>query len=347
MKIRELGEFGLIERLAQIVDESGAGGQPRSDLIIGIGDDAAAWKSRGLVQLGTADILIQDVHFTLETTAWHNLGWKALAVSISDIAAMGGIPDYAVISLGLPSDTEVEDITKLYTGMAEIARQFNMAIVGGDVSEAPLLIISPSVIGRVEKDRMLTRSGAIPGDQIAITGYLGSSAAGLRMMKKKPELDPVIASALIEAHLRPCPRVSEGRLLGENGVKSAIDISDGLIADLAHICRASGVEARVRLADILVHPTVKAAFGEGSISLALSGGEDYELLFTAPGGIIERVKQRLSIPVTVIGEIIGGELGKVTILGETGREVEWEKRGWEHFANHKGCLTRRGENIRY
>ena len=102
MKVCELGEFGLIERLAQIVDESGVGGQPRSDLIIGIGDDAAAWKSRGLVQLGTTDILIQDVHFTLEASIWHNLGWKALAVNISDIAAMGGIPDYAMISLALP-----------------------------------------------------------------------------------------------------------------------------------------------------------------------------------------------------------------------------------------------------
>ena len=334
MKVRELGELGLIERLAQIVDESGTGCRSRADLIIGIGDDAAAWKSKGLVQLGTTDILIQDVHFTLETTAWHNLGWKALAVNISDIAAMGGIPDYAMISLGLPSDTEVEHITKLYTAMAEIARQFDMAIVGGDVSEAPLLIISPTVIGTVEKDRMLTRSGAIPGDQIAVTGYLGSSAVGLRMMKKKPELDPRVASALIEAHLRPCPRVSEGRLLGENGVKSAIDISDGLIADLAHICRASGVEARVRLADIPMHPAVKAALGESAISFALSGGEDYELLFTAPGGIIERVKQRLSIPVTVIGEITGGKPGEVTLLGETGREVEWKKRGWEHFANH-------------
>ncbi|MBT9144108.1 MAG: Thiamine-monophosphate kinase [Dehalococcoidia bacterium] len=333
MKVCELGEFGLIERLAQIVDESGAGYRSRPDLIIGIGDDAAAWKSKGF-GLSTVDILIQNVHFTLETTAWHNLGWKALAVNISDIAAMGGIPDYAMISLGLPSDTEVEDIIKLYRGMAEIARQFDVAIVGGDISEAPLLIISPSLIGTVEKDKMLTRSGAVPGDEIAVTGYLGSSAAGLRIMKEKLDLDPIIASALIEAHLRPWPRVTEGQLLGENGVKAAIDISDGLIADLTHICRASGVEAKVRSADIPMHPAVKAAFGEGAISLALSGGEDYELLFTAPGMVIDKVEQGLRIPMTIIGEITGGKPGKVTLLDETDREVEWEKPGWEHFANH-------------
>ncbi len=188
---------------------------------------------------------------------------------------------------------------------------------------------------------MLTRSGAVPGDRIAVTGYLGSSAAGLRVMKEKPELDPVIASTLIEAHLRPWPRVTEGQLLGENGVKAAIDISDGLIADLAHICRASGVEGRVRLPDIPMHPAVKAAFGEDAITLALSGGEDYELLFTAPGMVIEKVRARgdpLSIPLTIIGEITGGRPGKVTLLDENGREVEWEKPGWEHFG--RGTLQR-------
>ena len=115
-------------------------------------------------------------------------------------------------------------------------------------------------------------------------------------------------------------------------MKSAIDISDGLIADLAHICRVSRVEARVRLSDIPIHPAVKTSFGEGAISLALSGGEDYELLFTAPGKVIERMKQRFSIPVTIIGEVTGGEPGKVSLLGETGREVEWEKSGWDHFS---------------
>ena len=347
MEVRELGEFGLIEILAQIADEVGCRSRP--DLIIGIGDDAAAWQGKGF-GLGTTDILVQDVHFTLETTTWHDLGWKALAVNISDIAAMGGFPDYAVISLGLPSNTEVEDIIKLYRGMAEIARQFNMAIVGGDISEAPLLIISPSVIGRVEKDKMLTRSGAVPGDRIAVTGYVGSSAAGLRMMKEKPELDPAIAPALIEAHLRPWPRVTEGQLLGENGVKAAIDISDGLIADLAHICRASGVEARVRLPDIPIHPALKAAFGEDAISLALSGGEDYELLFTAPGMVIDKVRARgavspLSIPVTIIGEITGGKPGRVTLLDENGGDIGLGKGGWEHFG--KMSFRQRGENINF
>ena len=166
MKVRELGEFGLIETVAQIVDKAGAGSRP--DLLVGIGDDAAAWQGKSF-GLGTTDMLVQDVHFSLETTSWHDLGWKALAVNISDIAAMGGIPAYALISLGLPPDVEVDYVAKLYMGMTEIARKFDVAIVGGDMTEAPLLIISPAVIGTVEKDKMLTRSGAVPGDQIA--GY--------------------------------------------------------------------------------------------------------------------------------------------------------------------------------
>jgi thiamine-monophosphate kinase len=275
----------------------------------------------------------------------------------------------------------VDYVAKLYMGMTEIARKFDVTIVGGDMTEAPLLIISPAVIGTVEKGKMLTRSGAVPGDQIAVTGYLGSSAAGLRMLKErlsknltpfmvspkgdtisplslkrrgginseeakplratllgqpdeKPELDPEATSALMEAHLRPYPRITEGQILAENGVKAAIDISDGLIGDLAHVCQASEVEARVCLPDIPVHPAVKAAFGEDAIRLSLSGGEDYELLFTAPGRIIEKVKQLLSTPVTVIGEITGGKPGKVTLLGERGEEIEWEERGWEHFGDH-------------
>ena len=331
MKVRELGEFGLIEMLTRIVDDSGVGCQSSPELIIGIGDDAAAWQGEDSIQLGTTDILVQNMHFTLETTTWHDLGWKALAANISDIAAMGGIPTYAMISLGLPSDAEVERVSELYGGMAEIAHQFNLAIVGGDITESPLLIISPSVIGRVEKDRMLTRSGAVPGDRIAVSGYLGTSAAGLKMLKEKLKFNPEIASVFREAHRRPYPRITEGQILAEHGVKAAIDISDGLIADLAHICEASKVEARVHLPNIPIHPAVKAAFGEEALRLALSGGEDYELLFTAPVGA------RCDVPLpttsmTIIGEIVEGKPGKVTLLDENGKEIEWEKGGWEHFS---------------
>jgi thiamine-monophosphate kinase len=333
MKVRELGEFGLIEMLARIVDPSGVGRTSSPDLIIGIGDDTAAWQSGDTIQLGTTDMLVQNVHFTLDTITWHDLGWKSLAVNISDIAAMGGTPTYAMISLGLPPDTEVESVAELYQGMAQIAHRFNMAIVGGNLTEAPLLIISPSLIGRAAKDKIMTRSGARPGDQIAVTGYLGTAAAGLVMLNENLKFDPKISSVLREAHLRPNPRVTEGQILTKGGVRAAIDISDGLIADLGHICEASKVKARVHLPDIPIHPAVKAAFGEKALNLALAGGEDYELVFTASPAIIQNVVTQHAVPpqFTIIGQIEDGEPGKVILLDANGKEIEFKKGGWEHF----------------
>ncbi len=310
-------------------------GKTAPDLLIGIGDDAAAWQIGESVQLGTTDMLVEKIHFRLDTISWHDMGWKALAVNISDIAAMGGIPEYALISLGLSHDSEFERVTELYQGMTEISRQFGVRIIGGDTIEAPLLIISPTVTGRTEKDRLMTRSGAKPGDLIAVTGTLGASAAGLKMLREGKQLDSAAESILREAHLRPYPRVNEGRILSRQGVKSAIDISDGLIADLGHICTASQVGARVFAGSIPIHPTVKTCFPEEALSLALAGGEDYELLFTAPEEIIASIKQQLSDFATVIGEIVRDDPGKVTVLDKNGKPVITRKSGWEHFGNKK------------
>lgn len=333
MKVHELGEFGLIEMLSEVIAKSGAGLDSNTDLTIGIGDDAAAWRSDDAVQLGTTDMLVQDVHFTLNTIDWQDLGWKSLAVNISDIAAMGGTPTCALISLGLPPDTETDDVARLYQGMAEIARQFDMGIVGGNITQAPLLVISPGVIGRAHRDGMLTRSGARPGDRIAVTGYLGASAAGLKMLKESLVFDPQVSSALKKAHLRPDPRVIEGQLLVKEGVKAAIDISDGLIGDLTHICEASKVKAKVRLENVPVHPAAKAAFDDEALALALTGGEDYELIFTAPLEMIQNVGARCAVPlpITVIGEIEEGDPGKVILLDKDGKEAELTKGGWDHF----------------
>lgn len=332
MKVHELGEFGLIKLLAEIIDECGAGFRSSPTIIEAIGDDAAVWKCYDSIQLATTDMLVQDIHFTLETTSWRDLGWKSLAVNISDIAAMGGIPSYAMISLGLPANTEVEQISELYRGMAEIAHQFGMCIAGGDTTEAPMLVICPSVIGEASKDSVLTRLTAVPGDLIAVTGYLGAAAAGLRMMEKKLEFDAEIVSALSGAQLRPSPRIAEGQILAKHGVRTAIDISDGLIADLNHICEMSKVGARVHLQNIPIHPAVKTAFGEDALKLALTGGEDYELLFTAPERLIEKVKGFLTAPVTVIGEVAKGGPHEVALIDEYSKRIEWEVGGWEHFA---------------
>lgn len=325
MKVWELGEFGLIDLIAKTV------GKPsRAELVLGIGDDTAAWRTGKSIQLATTDILIQDVHFNLENITWRDLGWKALAVNISDIAAMGGTPSYAMVSLGLPPDTEVTSVRELYRGLKDIAGKFDVDIVGGNISRATVVIIDVSLIGKASRI-LLTRSAAKPGDLIAVTGYLGTSAAGCRMLKSSLRLDRSTTALLQKAHLRPNPRVAEGQILAKNGVKAAIDISDGLISDLTHICEASKVGARVRIDRLPVHPKVKTVCKDESLNMALSGGEDYELLFTAKSRVINRIREVMSTPVTVIGEITKEHSGKVTLLDKQGKAIDWGERGWDHF----------------
>lgn len=334
MKVSELGEFGLIELLASIVDKhKNAKDASWQSLIIGIGDDAAAWQGDNATQLATTDTLVQDVHFNLNTISWEELGWKALAINLSDIAAMGGVPKYALVSLSLPGKLEVECLSSLYQGMVELATEFGIAIVGGDVVSAPKVVITVTVLGRTEDKgkNVLRRSAAIPGDKVAVTGYLGSSAAGLRMLSQKLDFDNETAKLLRQAHCHPIPRVREGQVLLRQGVKAAIDISDGLLADLAQICKLSKVGARIRSGWLPIHPLVQAAFKTESLELALSGGEDYELLFTADSEVVERVRQTLNCPVTVIGEIVKEKPGQVSLIDNTGNITPWHRRGWEHF----------------
>jgi thiamine-monophosphate kinase len=328
MKLSELGEFGLIDLLAAIV-----GAPQTDDVLIGIGDDAACWRAASGLHLATTDSLIEDVHFTLSTTTWRELGWKALAVNLSDIAAMGGIPRFALVSLGLPVDTDVADVEELYRGMAELARVFNVVIVGGDVVKSPVVMIAMAVTGTSQDDQILTRDAVVPGECIAVTGNLGASAAGMAVLRNRVEMDEETSTVLREAHLKPNPRVGEGQALARCGVKAAIDISDGLVSDLEKLCKSSGVGARVYISQIPVHPMVIETFGDDAVMLALSGGEDYELLFTASQDTIDRVRVEMLCPVTVIGEIAEESGGKV--LDEAGNEVEMGDRGWDHFISRK------------
>ena len=332
MKVSELGEFGLIRLLADIVDKTkNLQNASWRKLLIGIGDDAAAWQDDGSIQLATTDSLVQDTHFDLNITGWEELGWKAIAVNLSDIAAMGGIPKYALVSLALPGELETDCIVGLYQGMAHIANEFGVAIAGGNIASADKTMITVTVLGRLEGKHALTRSAAIPGDRVAVTGYLGVSASGLRMLKQNLNLDAETSNLLRQAHLQPTPRVTEGQTLLHQGVRAAIDVSDGLIADLAHICKASQVSARIREKLVPIHPVVQATFKADCRQLALAGGEDYELLFTATNQVIEQVKQAVSCPVTVIGEITEGMPGQVTLIDTAGKSIGWQKAGWEHF----------------
>lgn len=340
MKVSELGEFGLIELLADIVNKTTSASVTSGSgyhLLLGIGDDTAVWRTEASVQLATTDTLVQDVHFTFGTATWEELGWKALAINISDIAAMGGIPRYALVTLGLPRDTEVEDVAQLYQGMTEAAKRYDATIVGGDIIGAPVVIISVALLGSAQgaadyPHNILTRSAAVAGDLVAVTGYLGTSAAGLKMLREDLPFDKETASLLRQAHLRPLPRVDEGQTLLAEGVRAAIDISDGLAGDLDKMCQASGVGARIRVDKVPIHPLVRAAFKNDCLKLALAGGEDYEALFTARAEILDRIKGQIPIPVTIIGEIIKAEAGQVRLLDAEGKEMPLEDTGWDHFA---------------
>jgi thiamine-monophosphate kinase len=340
MKLSELGEFGLINLIRRSSARyENSGRTPWREVLVGIGDDAAAWQSDNRIQLATTDTLVQDVHFDLDVISWEELGWKALAVNLSDIAAMGGIPKYALLSLALPGELEVEDISKFINSMMHLARDFGVALVGGNVATAPNIVITLTIIGCSKGEAMLRRSTASSGEQIAVTGYLGLSAAGLEMLKGKTISDPEVSNILRRAHFKPMPRVKEGQLLIEQGVKTAIDISDGLVSDLDHICESSKVNARIKIEQVPVHPVVIANFPNHQ-ELALCGGEDYELLFTADEATVARAKQALKCPVTVIGDITKEKLPtRVTVVDSRGNIIPYKKGGWEHFKSTPESLA--------
>ena len=249
MQIKDLGEFGVIDLLTRMVVDQRAGpGHGPSfsfNLTVDNGDDTAAWVTGLPVQeLFTTDTMVEGVHFTRETTPWEDLGWKSVAANISDVASMGGLPAYALVTLGLPSDTEVGDLERLYRGMLEVSNQYGLAIVGGDMVRSPVVFITVALTGVMQGKPML-RTGARPGDLVAVSGYLGSSGGGLKLMREKPSEKGEPADYLRACHRRPRPAVSEGQSLVEAAVTTAMDVSDGLADDLAKLCRASGVSGKI------------------------------------------------------------------------------------------------------
>jgi thiamine-monophosphate kinase len=338
MKVSQLGQFGLIDKIAAMI-EAGRDNQADSwqKLIHGVGDDCAVWQGDPANQLAKVDCQVQGVHFNLDIISWEDLGWKSLAVNLSDIAAMGGIPRYALVSLGLPLDTEVENVLYLYRGMLKLAGLSGVAITGGNISGSPFIFVDVSVIGRTGNPRgdYLSRSCARPGDNIAVTGWLGTAAAGLQMLTSHAPFELGVTASFQQAFARPEPRLAEGRLFVAAGVKTGMDISDGLLSDLGHICRASRVGAVVETRKIPIREDVKAAFGPQSLEMALSGGEDYQLLITARPPVIDAVIKDSAYPVTVIGKIVAENPGRVIVINQEGERLQPGSTGWDHFKSKR------------
>ena len=337
-QIKDLGEFGVIDLLnAMIVEQRSAVNNASAHgfpLLVDTGDDTAAWKTPVATELFTTDTVVEGIHFTRSTTPWADLGWKSLASNISDVAAMGGLPLYALITLGLPPETEVDHIRELYRGMLEISNTYGVALVGGDMVRSPVVFITVGLTGYHPANPMLRTSGKA-GDQIGVTGPLGGSGGGLKLMLEQEQVHQALpneaADYLKLCHRRPYPAVDEGRILSQAGVTTAMDVSDGLADDLSKLCRASGLSARLYNDQIPVHPLVKESFPDRYLDLALYGGEDYLLLFTAHAELMERVIPQLNQG-CVVGELVSGEPGRVVLVDGDGKETEADRGGWDHFA---------------
>lgn len=337
-RLSTVGEFGLIDRLAAML-----GAQADGPLAVGIGDDAAVWKAApDRLLTATTDVLVEGVHFSLDTSRWEDVGWKALAENLSDIAAMGCSPRYALVAIVLPPETAIADVEALYSGLRACAATFGCAIIGGDTARGPLVVLDVTVIGESqvvtsEHDYpLLTRSAARPGDLLAVTGPLGGSAAGLRLLSEGSQID-LDDGPLLAAHRRPVPRVAAGSALVEAGVRCGIDVSDGLLADVGHICERSGHDAEIDAAQVPVHPAARARFGDAALDLALSGGEDYELVCAGSRDILAEASARLvdlgEPPLTVIGRILPqrGPAPEVRLVGPDGRAMSGRGGGYQHF----------------
>ncbi|MDP3955258.1 MAG: thiamine-phosphate kinase [bacterium] len=344
MRVSEVGEFGLISLLARelgIEYPPSPGARPRRGLLVDLGDDAVVAERRDGALIWTTDTLVAGVHFPAAQAPWTDIGWKALAVNVSDIAAMGGAPDLALVTLTLPGDFCVEDAVSLYQGLREAADAFGVRLAGGDLVGSPVFSVTVELCGwadlqRLGQPRAMTRSSARVGDIVAVSGALGDSAAGLRLVMARDSFESPAARRLREAHYRPWPRVDLGKAAIGAGVRCAIDISDGLVQDLGHIARASAVGIRVDAARVPLSAEIQELFGAQALGLALTGGEDYELALIGPRSAIESLLGRPELALTEVGEVVQYDSPRVAVVDESGRELALGAGGWDHFPASAG-----------
>lgn len=326
MKLSKVGEFGLIRRISEAAPK-GCG------VRIGIGDDAAWLDCKSGNLLLTTDLLIEGVHFDLRWISFYALGYKTLAVNLSDIAAMGGRAAYLTLSLGIPVDFRVEDIEEFYRGILKLAARSGVSLVGGDTSRADRFYVSAALIGSCPWTPV-TRGGAKPGDDIYVTGTLGDSALGFKLLKKKTGNQSNAAAYLMSRHQLPPARLKAGALLArEKLARAMIDVSDGLVQDLTHICQASRVGAVIWEEKLPLSSAYRSLAGRRGTRYALTGGEDYELLFCARPrnrGRLEKFKGRFGVPITRIGQCRRSSEG-IKVIDRFGKPVSDALTGHDHF----------------
>jgi thiamine-monophosphate kinase len=334
--VTEFTEDELIETIRKILSAE------VPEVRLGPGDDAALVRMGPHLGVLTTDAMVEGIHFELGLIAPRDLGYKALTVNVSDVAAMGGSPRFGLVAVGLPPDTQASWVVELFGGLREAADEYAMTIVGGDLSRSPGVFVSVAVTGEVAEGSAVTRSGARSGDRLVVTGRLGAAAGGLRLSKAPSgEVGSALSADwghdLLNAHFRPVARVGEGQTLARAGATAMMDISDGLTKDLARLCRASGVGAVLTPALVPVAPALdqlKGFLPIDPLALALEGGEDFELLAALPPAAVEAtvtmLRERFGTPLSEIGEVRMEE-GLVAVEPD-GSERPLEPGGWDHFA---------------
>jgi thiamine-monophosphate kinase len=319
-------EVHLIERIRRKLPTTGYG------LRVGIGDDAAVVVSRKRMDwVLTTDAFLEDVHFLRRAHRPNAVGYKALARATSDLAAMGAKPRYFLLTMALPDRCTGRWLDDFLGGMALAARRFGLVLVGGDTTKFSKVLVNITVLGEVDPGRAMLRSGAKIGDLICVSGRLGEAELGLRLVQKNLHEKKRWAK-LLKKHLYPEPRLALGQWLATTLASAMIDTSDGLSTDLGHLCKASGVGARIWADKIpLVRvPSELKRLNPDPMRLALHGGEDYELLFTVPKRLEKRLPRGIGgVPVTTIGEITRGK--EIILVNASGRAVPLRPQGWDPF----------------
>ena len=315
IKIKDIGEFGLIDRVTKKHRDK--------NVLVGIGDDAAVIKTGKELQVLTTDCLVEGDHFRREWFTPFQIGMKAIEINVSDIAAMGATPRYVLVSLGLPEDLDVDFVDEMYKGMWRVCDKYKMDIIGGNMTHSKQIFISVTVTGDAKKNNIVLRNGAKPGDFIFLSGHVGNGRAGLRLFQENIEG----FNGVKKRYLEPKARL-EYALKIAPFVNSMIDVSDGLAADIKHICEQSDCGAVIHRDKIPINDDVTQVartLGEDEYSYALFGGEDFELVYTVSQNMIDRVDGY------IIGEITKGK--KIKLLSN-GKEQQIKNCGYDHFISN-------------
>jgi thiamine-monophosphate kinase len=331
VKVSEAGgEYAIIE----LAREASRGLAGRA-LDLGIGDDAALVRFGDQTVIVTCDILVESVHFRTDWASPFEVGWKSAAVNISDIAAMGGVPQYAFVSIGVP-DADFDFVSGFYDGLRSACERWTSTIAGGDTARSDAIVVNITWLGDLSGSPAILRSGARPGDALMVTNCLGDSLAGLNLLQAHgQEGARAISTGLVDAHLKPIPRVEAARAAaGTGAVHAMMDLSDGLAADLTKLCAASGVGARVDSENMPVSDELRSVcqnYCWKPSELACVGGEDYELLMAVDPSRVNEVRAAVRCTgseMTVIGEILDGD--QIRVVGPGGVESDLPD-SWEHF----------------